>query len=328
MNKYGVWMLSLVAVLMNGCQAQRPAASSTVNEGTVQLKALRPSALEIVKASLKHKNPRLRSNAIEVVAQTGQKDLMPEIVRLMDDPVAAVRFSAIMVAGDMQCRHCEKKMRGYLKDADENVRLAAAYGLVKLNYTEFRSHLHQAVTSSDQTVRANAGLLIGKLGDPADIGLLYSMMRDESSNDMVKLQAVESIAQLKDIRLYRSKLWALLISKYADDRMVGIRGMGALGTVDAKSAIVTMLSDDVEEVRLGAAQELGKLGDKSGRDEVAGFFAKSPNLDETSIANQLAIMAIGRIGTPELTAYLPKALTCKSDLSRLAAAEAVLLLTK
>lgn len=327
MTKTCLWILLAVAFLLNGCEVNQAAAPAST-ETTTHLQTLKPRAVEILKTSLKHDNPHIRSNAIEVTVETGQKDLMADIVQLMGDPTVAVRFTATMAAGDMLCYGCEQEVRKHLTDEDENVRLAAAYSLLKLNYPEFHSQLCQGVTSSDQTVRANATLLIGKAGNSDDIALLYKVMRDESANDMVKLQAVESLARLKDQRLYRSKLWALLISKYADDRMVGIRGMGALGTADAKNAIVTMLGDDVEEVRLGAAEQLGRLGDQTGKDEVAAFLAKSSNLDEMNVGNQLAIMAIGRIGSSQLTAYLPKALNSRSEVNRLAAAQSVLLLTK
>jgi HEAT repeat protein len=327
MTKTCICTLLAVAFLLSGCQGNQ-ATGSTSDEMAIHLKTLRPRALEILKTHLKHNNPHIRGSAIEVAIETGQKDLMAEIVTLMADPTVAVRFTAVMAAGDMLCYGCEQSVRKHLEDPDENVRLAAAYSLLKLKYPEFHLPLSQAVTSTDPTVRANAVLLIGKVGNKEDIPLLYKVMRDESSDEMVKLQTVESIARLKDIRLYRSKLWALLISKYADDKMIGIRGMGALGTTDARDAIATMLGDDIEEVRLSAAEQLGKLGNKAGEKEVAAFFAKSPNLDDTTVANQLAIMAIGRIGSPRLTAYLPKALNCRSEINRLAAAQSVLLLTQ
>jgi HEAT repeat protein len=40
--------------------------------------------------------------------------------------------------------------------------------------------------------------------------------------------------------------------------------MGALGTKEAKEAIQTMLKDDIAEVRLCAADELGKLAIPAG----------------------------------------------------------------
>ena len=324
-------MILLLAgmITLGGCQTQPPAsADSSTTEARPLSPTLRPRAVEILRAGLKHENPYIRNNAIEVVAETQQKEMMAEIIRLMEDPAVAIRFSAVVAAGDMLCYGCEQKVRNRLTDEDENVRLAAAYSLTRLKYPDYHDHLRQAARHTDQTVRANAILLLGKAGDRADLDLLYSAMRDEHADEKVRFQAIDSIARLKDTRLYRSKLWALLISKFADDRVMGIRGMGSLGTQDAKNAIITMLTDDVAEVRLCAAEQLGRLGDRSGREEVAAYLSGNPDFHRSDIANLLAVMAIGRIGTPELTAYLPAAMNSRSDIIRLAAAQSVLLLTK
>lgn len=315
--------------LLNGCVTTPVTAPAPAPaEATVHPTALKAKAVEILRASLKNSNPYIRSNAIEVAAETQQKEMMPEIVRLMDDMAVAVRFSAVTAGGDMLCFGCEQDVRKRLSDEDENVRVAAAYSLCKLNTPEFHTTLREAVESSDQTVRANAVLLLGKVGDTEDMALLYKVMRDESSSEQVKIQAVDSLARLKDYRLYRSKLWALLISKYADDRAMGIRGMGALGTPEAKNAIITMMGDDIMEVRLCAADQLGRLGDLTGKDQVLDYLKKSADLNEANLANRLAVMAIGHIGTSDLVAYLPKALNSPSDMIRLTGAHAVLLLTK
>ncbi len=326
MNAYYLTTVLTGICLLTGCSSTSIIVPREA-ETTVPPTTLKPRAMEILRDGLKNPNPYIRNNAIEVAAETQQKELMTEIVRLMGDPSVAVRFSAVVAAGDMLCYGCEQDVRKRLNDEDENIRIAAAYSLMKLNYPEYHTALGQALQSSDQTVRANAALLLGKIGDSGDIALLYKAMRDESSSEQVRIQAIESLARLKDYRLYRSKLWALLISKYADDRVMGIRGMGALGNSDAKNAIATMLTDDILEVRLCAAEQLGRLGETSGKEHVAAYL-QSADINQADIANRLAVMAIGRIGTPNLTAYLPRALTSKSEMIQLTAAHAVLLLTK
>lgn len=328
MNKCLMMFVLFVAVMMNGCENQTSAPAAPSAAPISLSRSLKPRAVEILRESLRHENPYIRNHAIEVAADTQQKDMMAEIIRLGDDPAVAIRFAAVTAAGDMLCVGCEQDVRKHLRDEDENVRLAAAYSLVKLNYPEFHESLRQAVNHEDQTVRANAVLLIGKAGNRDDLEILYKIIRDDRADEKVKLQAIDSIARLKDTRLYRSKLWALLISKYADDRVMGIRGMGALGTIDAKNAIITMLGDDIPEVRLCAAEQLGRLGDKTGRDEVAGYLAKNSDLNQPDMATLLAVMAIGRIGTPDLAAYLPKALNSRSEMVRLSGAQSVLLLAK
>ena len=139
--------------------------------------------------------------------------------------------------------------------------------------------------------------------------------------------AAEAIARLGDESIY-PKLWAMLISTYADDRVSGIRAMGALGTMPARNAIITLLDDRIVEVRLAAAEQLGAMGDTAGEPEVLDFFVGKSvsDAERTNRAKALAAMAIGRIKTPALTKYLPNLLNSDSKGVRLTAAKAVLLI--
>lgn len=324
--------LAVLCVFSTGCDssfgtAPSAASGAGVVKPPVRVETLKPRALTIVKNGLSHDNAYIRNHAVEIVAASNSREFMPDILERLGDTSTAVRFAAASAIGDMQCFGYEKHVARLLDDANENVRIAAAYALLKLNQPEHHAMLRQAASHSDPTVRANAVLLLGKLGNRGDLGLLYEVLAASDSPDKVRLQAVESIARLGDEQMYRSKLWALLISKYADDRVMGIRGMGALKTAEAVNAIVIMLQDDVLEVRLAAAEQLGQLGDKRGQDEVYAYFQSSPNLNQVDMANNMAVTAIGRIGTDRLTAYLPDAFASESEYIQLLAAQAVLLLT-
>jgi len=154
--------------------------------------------------------------------------------------------------------------------------------------------------------------------------LCYQALHDSTAADSVRLQAVDSIAMMKDARIYRGKLWALLISKYADDRVMGIRAMGALGSEEAKNAIMTMLQDDVPEVRLAAADELGKMGSLAGMEQVVSYFDSNPNLNQATMGTATAVSALGSIRSSKLTGYLPAAIESNSPYIRLVAAQSVL----
>jgi HEAT repeat protein len=150
------------------------------------------------------------------------------------------------------------------------------------------------------------------------------------------MQAMESIAMLGDTRIY-NKIWTRLISAYADDRIAGIRAMGALGNAQARAAIKALLDDEVLEVRLCAAAELGRLGDRSGIQVVKEAFERDL-LSTTAIdlgtgpakgevAKVIAATAIGQIGSPDLARYLELLLADPSKLVQLAAAKAALQMT-
>jgi HEAT repeat protein len=119
----------------------------------------------------------------------------------------------------------------------------------------------------------------------------------------------------------------MLISAYADDRVFGIQAMGALGTAQAKDAIATMLKDDLTEVRLVAAEQLGRLGDTEGEKIVADALEQAASnisdREDRARIETLAAMAIGQIRTPALKKFLPELLKNESLFVRMAAAKSV-----
>ena len=319
-------LFGCVVLLVVGCD--KALQTNTVPPGDVSVNGLVPEAFRIVQQGLADNDPQVRANAIEVVAATKTVPLMPKVQRLLSDQSVPVRFSAILAVGDLKYGLAENELMQLLKDNDPNVVIAAAYSLTRLARPEYLKVFQNAVATDDQTVRANAALLLGKSGDRSALTqkALWWTLRRKDSNDKVRFQAAEALAMLGDQTIY-PKLWAMLISAYADDRVVGIRAMGALGTEQAKNALITMLDDGVLEVRLAAAEQLGKLQDPIGEPEVLQVFTKNltAGLDKESLerVNVLTALAIGQIGTKPLTKYLPQLLKDESGFVRIAAAKAV-----
>jgi HEAT repeat protein len=288
-------------------------------------------ARQILLEGLADRDPRIRSNAIEAIATTRAIRLLPRIQRMLQDPAVPVRFLAALSIGDLEYSLAKDEVEKLLTDPDPNVRIAAAYALLKLGQPEHFPTIRDAVASKDQTIRANAALLLGKSGRQDALRFLYWVLQQPDSGDMVTLQTAESIARLGDRQIY-PKLWTRLISAYADDRMIGVRAMAALGTEEAKNALITVLDDSVLEVRLAAAEQLGKLGDKTGEPEVQEVFEKNLLAQMDPLGAQrvkvLTALAIGEIGSAPLARHLPELLQDPSQAVRLAAAKAVLRLSR
>ena len=315
----------LTGLVVCGCTEEQAGGPAVPQNKPVNVQLLKPRAVIILEQGLKSKNAYLRTNAIEIAAETKQKDQIPQIINLTTDPAVAVRFSAVVALGDMRCFSCENLIRKSLNDPDTNVCIGAAYALVKLNQPQYAEKIRAAIKSNDQTVRANAALLLGKLGDKSNIELLHEALNANDSSDKVRMQTVESIARLGDERMYRSKLWALQISKYADDRVMGILGMAALNTPESRNAIATMLADDVLEVRLTAAEQLARLNDDRGQAEILTYFQTFPDLNQENIANGMAVMAIGYLKNNQINQFLTKSLDSQSPYIQLLAAQSVLI---
>jgi HEAT repeat protein len=289
---------------------------------------LKSAAMGVITAALDDRSPQVRANAVEAVAATGRMELMPKVSLLLKDDYVPVRFAAFCAVGDMRYRGATATLRMLLDaDPDENCRLAAVYALTKTGAADSMKMLVDATTSRDMTVRANAVVLLGKSGDKRVLDVVYAAKDAEDSDMAVRIQAAEAIARLGDERMY-PKLWTLLISKYTEDRIIGIRAMGAMGTADGKNAIITMLDDEVVEVRLAAAGQLGALGEKMGEPEVLDVFRNNltagMSRQESERVRIMTAFAIGAIRSEALGGYLGGLLKDSSQAVRLAAAQAVL----
>ncbi len=324
-------ILSLIAFC--GCETG-PGKQQTGNAtaGSPVNSELEIQATQIIQQTLANSNPQARANAIEIVAGipiSRARKFMPEVQQLLKDESVPVRFAAAVAIGDTGYSQARGDITQLLKDDNENARIAAAYAAYKLGYASGLATIRASIKSNDQSVRANAAFLLGKSGESPRraLPILYETMRDETSDEKVILNSIEAVARLGDNKIYQ-KLWAMLISAYADDRVCGIRAMGALGTSQARDSLLTMLKDDLTEVRLVAAEQLGNMGDISGEkvviDALTKDTANAQDQETKARIQTLAALAIGQIRTPALKNFLPELLKSEFQFARLAAAKAVL----
>ena len=319
-----VLLMALLATIPAGCRDSSPSLLGDSRAASVA--SARGEAKRVIDEALADTDPVVRVNAIEVVGTTGRVDLMPKVQRLLKDPTGPVRFAAALAVGDLQYAPAKGLLAPLLKDEDSNVIIAASYAMGRLGAADYYRVVVQGAESKDQTVRANAVMLLGKIGDPQFLKVIKAAQEDRFSNDGVRFQALEARARLGDEEVLK-RLWALAYSAYADDRVLATRSLGWLGTAQVRDILVTKLDDIVVEVRLAAAEQLGRLSDQTGQPQVQEVFEKNlaGGLDRQAAerTNVMAALAIGQIRTPALTKYLPQLLKNESKYVRVAAAKAV-----
>jgi HEAT repeat protein len=326
------WLLGVagfctIMLLAGGCEPRAPSQTASNAFASADDTNAQVRAYQILTDALADADPQVRANAIEAIATARAVRLMPQVQRLLSDQTVPVRFAATLAVGDLEYALARNDVARLLIEENPNVKIAAAYAMIRLGQPEYYNAVCRELANTDQTVRANAALVVGKCGRQEGLRFLWWVLRREDSADKVTLQATESIAMLKDPRIFKP-VWSQLISAYADDRVLGIRAMGALGTDEAKNTLVTMLDDKVPEVRLAAAEQLGRLGEPIGESIVAQIFEKNLLIGVDAQGQErmkvFAALAIGEIGTLPLTKYLPQLLQDPSKSVRLAAAKAVL----
>jgi HEAT repeat protein len=313
----------IAALCLSGCEESSKSTSGDFNDSAAspQMQANR-----IIQQALSDPNPVAKVNAIEVIATTGQVKFMPQVQRLLQDELMPVRFAAALAVGDLKYSSAKNSISRLLKDKDINVIVAASYAMGKLGYTDYYEVIRKALYSNDETVKSNAVYLLGKTGDKSSLPLLKSVQEDKDTSDKVRFQILEARARLGDEEVLQ-KLWAIVYSAFADDRVMGVRAMGLLGTARVRDILITKLDDNVLEVRLAAAEQLGKLNDRIGEAEVLDALKNNLNAGTDREANErvnvLLALAIGALCTPELEKNLPQLLKNESQFVRIAAAKAV-----
>jgi HEAT repeat protein len=288
----------------------------------------RDHAIEIIKEAASDRNPLIRLGAIEAIVICRCGELYPLIEQGLADDVDAVRFGAALAVGDLGYGKAAGKVSDMFESSDQNEKIAAAYALLKLgdNDMDYHKAIVSALQSSDDTLSANAALIMGKLRAKKYIGLLRWAFQNKQGQEKTQIQAIESLAMLgyTDIA---SKAWALMISKRADDRVMGVITMYHLNTYDARNAIKTMLEDDILEVRLIAAGRLEALNSSDGREVITQFFeedVKKLSGEDRARALTHAIDAIRFSKNLRLSEYLPGYLNDENIAVRLHSAIAIL----
>lgn len=317
-------LIACMAVCVFGCN--EPSGPMITNYGSGGADSLHTEAFEILRDGLAETEALVRVHAIEAVVTTRRVRLMPVVQRLLEDQSMPVRFAAAVAIGDLEYSIAKTSAGRALRDPDHNVVVAASYAMGRLGDVEYYEVVRKALFSDNPTVRANAAFLLGRIGDIRAIELLKQAQRDKDSNDKVRFQTLEARAELGDMTVL-PKLWAIVFSGYADDKIMGVRAMGALGGAKARDILITKLDDDILEVRLAAAEQLGRFRDTTGQPEVLDVFEKDlrAGLENGALerVNVLTALAIGRICTPALTKHLPGLMKNKSKSVRIAAAKAV-----
>lgn len=154
------------------------------------------------------------------------------------------------------------RIRAFLDDPDRDVRATAINALITLNVPDAAALARRALEDPDGFVRSRGAILLGAVGDDADVPVLVSHLL-EDSDGVVRQNAASSLAQLGGETATQG-----LIDGLADPleevRLAAVRGVRRL---DPGAAIAQLskllLEDSVWEIRVQAARALGATGDPS-----------------------------------------------------------------
>ncbi len=284
-----------------------------------------------------------RAHAIEALSQTVGQEAGPVFKQALSDPTPPVRFAAAMAIGDVQYEPAlpvlqamaQKKEQDEQAEPDKRVFCAVIYALHRLGDSSQTTHLGQMLFDAEKEVRANAALVMGKMGEPSASVPLETRYGDEQ-DPSVQMQLVESLAILGNTK-YSHLLEAYTKTQFLEDRLVAISAMERVNSPRA-GTVLKQLLDDMRQpprVRVAAAGTLARLGEVSPKGYTLSLDAvKDPKTvinngeDVSDLAlfslQRLAAIALGQMRLPQAIDELHPLLESRDGGVRVAAAMSIL----
>lgn len=303
------------------------------------------AARETLQFAAQDDDPGTRWMAIEALAHTVGAGAGQVFVRGLGDPEAAVRAAAAMAIGDVGYAPAKTAVKAMAEakgtrfwESDRRTYCAIIYALYRLGDNTHTESLGKLLWDKENQVRANAALVMGKMGEPSATGPLKMLLNDEQ-DAMVQIQLIESLALLGDERA-RRLLEAYAKTRFVDEQVMAIQAMARAKCPRAVHVIRERLAaKHPPRVRVVAAGALGRLGQFDYRgynlciDSVrtplavlkSAFGTDRKNTeDHAKSLQQLAATALGWIGRDGAVDYLHPLLRHQEGGVRVAAAMSML----
>jgi len=337
LRRYSAAVLAAAIVISAtfGCEPFMPAGRIDTTKAFVDARTTLRQAVE-------DKDPETRSHAIEAMATASPKQSGAAFVQALSDSNPAVRFAAAMAIGEARYAPAKDKLVAMARDKklepDKRVLCAVIYALHRMGETSFTHALGELLFDPEPEVRANAAMVMGKMGEPSATGPLKTLLGDEQE-PAVQLQIHESLALLGDSRS-RHFLEAYIKGYFLDLRLAALP---ALARTDPRRAVYVLQklldNDKAPQIRVVAAWQLAELGEV----EDAGYnlclkaaaypetvmrqaygWARTPSGVEIKSLQRLAAMSLGSMKRTEAVGTLHRLLGSPDGGVRVAAAMAII----
>lgn len=225
---------------------------------------LRELAVKILIDASMSDIPLLRANALEGM-QAAPDRALPLATRLLSDPNPAVRYVAVVTAGQLQFKSLAGSIRPLLKDDNPSVQAAAIYALRALGEKIDLTPLAGLLERRDTGLRANVAQLLGLLGDPSAVPMLrraaLQPMPRAGATDLavVRIQIAEAMARLGDDESLDA-LRAGAFSQFDEVRILAIVAMGEVKDKRMEVALERLADNPPVEIQIAAAGALARMG--------------------------------------------------------------------
>lgn len=250
----------------DGLPAQRPVVPMVVSGKTVYNRAM-----GVLTQAASAEDPRLRANAVEALREGPADALRGASLVALGDENRGVRFVAAVTVGDAELCDLATLLEPLLLDESLSVRTAAMYALHRCGQSVDLSLLAMMLASDEPEWRANAAMVLGRLGNPSAVSMLRAAvqkpMRGVSPirRRLVNLQMAEALVQLgerQELETIRAAIFSS--AEEAEATALACQIAGRLGDKDVSANLRDLAAgispgrhgDEVRLVAAGAVAEL------------------------------------------------------------------------
>lgn len=319
------WWLVIVVGLGVACTAgcQSGDRVDVVRLTPQEQLALRNRALNLLLRAAESDLDVTACNAIEALVDVAPQDGLPVFREAIYSPSPLKRYAGFVALGAVRDCAMADAMTAGTNDRNQQVRLAAAFAAYRCGKTGFaRLLLHTVTDATEESLRANAADLLGRLREPRSEKYLLAALRTPANrkSDRVTLHLYWALARIGNAEA----LQALLLAANSDaatrtDALLFLARLGDPAATDVMRYILASETEEYLATRLIAARGLGKLGLKDGFVGALRLLdyedrRDDPNTpDDTFAIRSMAIHALGEIGDPRALGPLREVAADQSD---------------
>lgn len=242
-------------------------------------------------AQLEHPAPHVRLNAMLSLGKLGDAHAVVPLLRAMNGASDSELLSIIPVLADLGDPRALEPIFGKLFHYHANVREAAAKALCTLGEPEWK----QRVTGYSHDFER-----LAESKDPRLVELLLDAWEHNPRTDSNRIAIINALGSLGDARAVEPMSKAAESSTDDAIRVAAAEALGNLGDARAVKSLASCLVASPPEVRIAAANSLGKLGVHSDlAEKFLTYMLRRDTLHER-VAASLALHKLGRAVDPGL----------------------------
>lgn len=196
--------------------------------------------LAILIEQLKSQNPQDRTEAASLLGRGGaiSKPAVPDLLRLVKDPVAEVRMTAIDTLGKLGE---EAQLVRLLNDSDPFTRLEVAYGLTLMEKSSdaIVAQMIPLLKDTNPDIRMSAAEILGHTGKVAKDSVPHLLPLLKDANPSIRVKVVYALGRVGEL----APLVPLMKDPDANVQSVVRDALGGKGALSAKERMRWRIGD-------------------------------------------------------------------------------------